>query len=243
MPSPKACNGMGFFFKNINKIFTKIFIHARVKKRVQLVEKPAGKIKSRNILRFCRCSRYTHKEKIMSRIGKKPIEIPSGVEISIDGHTVTAKGPLGTESVTVRPEIEVKVEDNHIILTKVGTTRETDALYGLSRTLVANAVHGVKEGFEKKLEIQGVGYRANMEGKNLNLALGYSHPVIVEPPAGITITVEANTKISVKGSNKQTVGDIAAFIRSKRPPEVYKGKGIRYEGEHIRRKAGKAGKK
>ncbi len=179
----------------------------------------------------------------MSRIGKKPIEIPSGVAITIDGQTVTAKGPLGTESVTVRPEIAVKVEDNHIILSKVGTTRETDALYGLSRTLVANAVHGVKEGFEKKLEIQGVGYRANMEGKNLNLALGYSHPVIVEPPAGITITVEANTKISVKGSNKQTVGDIAAFIRSKRPPEVYKGKGIRYEGEHIRRKAGKAGKK
>lgn len=179
----------------------------------------------------------------MSRIGKKPIEIPSGVEITIDGCTVTAKGPLGTETVTVRPEIAVKVEDNHIILSKVGTTRETDALYGLSRTLVANAVHGVKEGFEKKLEIQGVGYRANMEGKNLNLALGYSHPVIVEPPAGITITVEANTKISVKGSNKQTVGDVAAFIRSKRPPEVYKGKGIRYEGEYIRRKAGKAGKK
>ncbi len=179
----------------------------------------------------------------MSRIGKKPIEIPSGVEITIDGNTVTAKGPLGTETVTVRPEIAVKVEDNHIILSKVGTTRETDALYGLSRTLVANAVHGVKEGFEKKLEIQGVGYRANMEGKNLNLALGYSHPVIVEPPAGITITVEANTKISVKGSNKQTVGDVAAFIRSKRPPEVYKGKGIRYEGEYIRRKAGKAGKK
>ncbi len=179
----------------------------------------------------------------MSRIGKKPIEIPSGVDITIDGQTVTAKGPLGTETVEVRPEIAVKVEDNHIILSKVGTTRETDALYGLSRTLVANAVHGVKEGFEKKLEIQGVGYRANMEGKNLNLALGYSHPVIVEPPAGITITVEANTKISVKGSNKQTVGDVAAFIRSKRPPEVYKGKGIRYEGEYIRRKAGKAGKK
>ena len=179
----------------------------------------------------------------MSRIGKKPIEIPSGVEITIDGQTVTAKGPLGTETVEVRPEIAVKVEDNHIILSKVGTTRETDALYGLSRTLVANAVHGVKEGFEKKLEIQGVGYRANMEGKNLNLALGYSHPVIVEPPVGITITVEANTKISVKGSNKQTVGDVAAFIRSKRPPEVYKGKGIRYEGEYIRRKAGKAGKK
>lgn len=179
----------------------------------------------------------------MSRIGKKPIEIPSGVEITIDGQAVTAKGPLGTETVNVRPEIAVKIEDNHIILSKVGQTRETDALFGLSRTLVANAVHGVKEGFEKKLEIQGVGYRANMEGKNLNLALGYSHPVVVEPPAGITISVEANTKISVKGSNKQTVGDVAAFIRSKRPPEVYKGKGVRYEGEYIRRKAGKAGKK
>ena len=183
------------------------------------------------------------KEKIMSRIGKKPIEIPSGVEITIDGQVVTAKGPKGTETVTVRPEIAVKIEDNHIILSKVGESRETDALYGLFRTLVANAVHGVKEGFEKKLEIQGVGYRANMEGKNLNMALGYSHPVIIVPPEGITLSVEANTKISVKGSNKQTVGDVAALIRSKRPPEVYKGKGVRYEGEYIRRKAGKAGKK
>ena len=179
----------------------------------------------------------------MSRIGKLPIEIPQGVEVKIDGQTVIAKGPLGEEKVEVRHEIAVKIEDNHIVLSKVGTSRETDALYGLSRTLVANAVHGVKEGFEKKLEIQGVGYRANMEGKNLNLSLGYSHAVIVEPPAGITISVEANTKITVKGSNKQTVGDVAAFIRSKRPPEVYKGKGVRYEGEHIRRKAGKAGKK
>lgn len=185
-----------------------------------------------------------HKEKTkMSRIGKKPIEIPQGVEVTINGQTVTAKGPLGTETVEVRPEISVKMQDNHVVMSKVGETRETDALYGLFRTLVANAIHGVKEGFVKQLEIQGVGYRANMEGKNLNLALGYSHPVIVEPPAGITITVEANTKITVKGSNKQTVGDIAAFIRAKRPPEVYKGKGIRYEGEHIRRKAGKAGKK
>ncbi len=183
------------------------------------------------------------KEKIMSRIGKKPIEIPSGVEITIDGQVVTAKGPKGTETVTVRPEIAVKIEDNHIILSKVGDSRETDALYGLFRTLVANAVHGVKEGFEKKLEIQGVGYRASMEGKNLNMALGYSHPVIIVPPEGITLSVEANTKISVKGSNKQTVGDVAALIRSKRPPEVYKGKGVRYEGEYIRRKAGKAGKK
>lgn len=179
----------------------------------------------------------------MSRIGKLPIEIPQGVEVKIEGQTVTAKGPLGEETVEVRPEIAVKIEDNHIILSKVGTSRETDALYGLFRTLVANAVHGVKEGFEKKLEIQGVGYRANMEGKNLNLSLGYSHPVVVEPPEGITLSVEANTKITVKGSNKQTVGDVAALIRGKRPPEVYKGKGVRYEGEYIRRKAGKAGKK
>ena len=184
------------------------------------------------------------KEKIkMSRIGKKPIEIPNGVEVKIEDHQVTVKGPNGTEVVKVRPEIAIKMEDNHIVLSKVGETRETDALFGLFRTLIANGVHGVTHLFEKKLEIQGVGYRASMEGKNLNLALGYSHPVIVEPPEGITITVEANTKISVKGANKQTVGDVAAFIRSKRPPEVYKGKGVRYEGEHIRRKAGKAGKK
>ncbi len=179
----------------------------------------------------------------MSRIGKKPIEIPQGVEIKIDGQTVTAKGPLGEETVEVRPEIAVKIEDNHIILSKVGESRETDALYGLFRTLVANAVHGVKEGFEKKLEIQGVGYRAQMQGTTLNMQLGYSHPVDIVPPKGITISVEANTKITVKGSNKQTVGDVAAEIRGKRPPEVYKGKGIRYEGEYIRRKAGKAGKK
>lgn len=179
----------------------------------------------------------------MSRIGKKPIEIPQGVEIKIEGQKVTAKGPLGEESVEVRPEIAVKIEDNHILLSKVGESRETDALYGLFRTLVANAVHGVKEGFEKKLEIQGVGYRAQMQGATLNMQLGYSHPVDIVPPQGITLSVEANTKITVKGSNKQTVGDVAAEIRSKRPPEVYKGKGIRYEGEHIRRKAGKAGKK
>ena len=179
----------------------------------------------------------------MSRIGKKPIEIPAGVEITLDGQVITAKGPLGTETVNVRPEIAIKVEGNQIILTKAEDTREAGALYGLSRTLVANAVHGVKEGFEKKLEIQGVGYRANMEGSNLNMALGYSHPVLIVPPAGITLSVEANTKITVSGTNKQAVGDVAAFIRSKRPPEVYKGKGVKYEGEYIARKAGKAGKK
>ena len=179
----------------------------------------------------------------MSRIGKKPIEIPSGVEAKIEGNMITVKGPKGTESVTFRDEVKVSVADNHVIVEPNSEDRKTNALHGLFRTLIANAVHGVSQGFEKKLEIVGVGYRANMEGSNLNLVLGYSHPVVVVPPTGITLAVEANTKISVKGTNKQTVGDVAAFIRSKRPPEVYKGKGIKYEGEYIRRKAGKAGKK
>lgn len=179
----------------------------------------------------------------MSRIGKLPIEIPQGVDVKIEGQTVTAKGPLGTEVVEVRPEISVKVENNQIILAVTNDERKTNALHGLSRTLVANAVHGVKDGFEKKLEIHGVGFRANMDGKNLNLVLGYSHPVLIVPPEGITLFVEGNTKLSVKGTNKQIVGDVAAEIRSKRVPEVYKGKGIRYEGEVIRRKAGKTGKK
>lgn len=179
----------------------------------------------------------------MSRIGKLPIEIPQGVEVAIDGQVVTAKGPLGTETVTVRESIEVKKEDNTIVLLRKNEERETRSLHGLSRTLVANAIHGVKTGFEKKLELQGVGYRAAMQGTTLNLQLGYSHPVNVEPPKGITITVEQNTNITIKGSNKQTVGDVAAAIRAKRPPEVYKGKGVRYEGEYVRKKAGKAGKK
>ena len=179
----------------------------------------------------------------MSRIGKLPIEIPQGVEITIDGQTITAKGPLGTESVTVREEVEITKVDNTVVLVRKNEERKTRALHGLSRTLVANAINGVKTGFEKRLELQGVGYRASMQGTALNLALGYSHPINIEPPKGITIVVEANTKISIKGSNKQTVGDVAAEIRSKRPPEVYKGKGVRYEGEYVRRKAGKAGKK
>lgn len=179
----------------------------------------------------------------MSRIGKLPIELPQGVEVTIDGQTITAKGPLGTETVTVREEILITKEANQVILVRRDEERKTRALHGLSRTLVANAINGVSKGFEKKLELQGVGYRAAMQGTTLNLQLGYSHPINIEPPAGITITVEANTGITVKGSNKQTVGDVAAAIRSKRPPEVYKGKGVRYEGEYVRRKAGKAGKK
>ena len=179
----------------------------------------------------------------MSRIGKKPIDIPSGVEVKIEGNLLTAKGPKGTESVAFRDEVKVSVKDNQVIVEINSDDRKANALHGLFRTLISNAVTGVSKGFEKKLEIVGVGYRANMEGSNLNMALGYSHPVVVVPPAGIKLSVEANTKITVQGSNKQTVGDVAAFIRSKRPPEVYKGKGVKYEGEYIRRKAGKAGKK
>lgn len=179
----------------------------------------------------------------MSRIGKLPIAIPDGVEVKIDGQKVTAKGPLGTEEVTVCSEITVKIEDKTVVVTRCDDSRKARSLHGLSRTLVANAINGVKTGFEKKLEIVGVGYRAAMQGNTLNLQLGYSHPVNMDAPEGIKIEVEANTKIRVFGSNKQTVGDVAAAIRGKRPPEVYKGKGIKYEGEYIRRKAGKAGKK
>ena len=179
----------------------------------------------------------------MSRIGKLPIIIPDGVEVTINGQVLTAKGPLGTETVEVRPEIKLEKVDNTVVVTRVNDERKSRSLHGLSRTLVANAINGVKTGFTKKLEIVGVGYRAAMQGNTLNLALGYSHPVNIDAPEGIKISVEANTKITVTGANKQAVGDVAALIRSKRPPEVYKGKGIKYEGEYIRRKAGKTGKK
>ena len=179
----------------------------------------------------------------MSRIGKLPIAIPEGVEVTINGQVVTAKGPLGTEVVEVRPEITVTKEENTIVVTRANDDRRSRSLHGLSRTLVANAVKGVKNGFIKKLEIVGVGYRAAMQGNTLNLALGYSHPVNLDAPEGVKVVVEANTKITVSGANKQAVGDFAALVRSKRPPEVYKGKGIKYEGEYIRRKAGKTGKK
>lgn len=179
----------------------------------------------------------------MSRIGKQPVEIPQGVEVTISNNVVTAKGPLGTETVAIRPEIVLTTEDNKIIVSRVSDDRKARAMHGLSRTLINNAVVGVKSGFSKKLEIQGVGYRVAKDGTALNLQLGYSHPVRVEAPAGIEFIVEGNNKITVTGPNKQTVGDVAAEIRGKRPPEVYKGKGVRYEGEKIRRKAGKAGKK
>ena len=179
----------------------------------------------------------------MSRIGKLPVAIPDGVKVTVEGQKITAVGPLGTQSIELRPEMVIAQEENSIVITRNSDDRKARALHGLSRTLVNNLVTGVKQGFVKELEITGVGYRAAMQGKDINLMLGFSHPVIVEAPEGITIEVEANTKIKVSGANKQQVGDVAAEIRSKRPPEVYKGKGVKYKGEFIRRKAGKAGKK
>ncbi len=179
----------------------------------------------------------------MSRIGKLPVTILDGVDVKLEGKELIAKGPKGEERVAIPDEINVKVEGKEVIVERKDDSRKARSLHGLFRTLVNNAVTGVKTPFEKKLEIVGVGYRAAMQGTSINLSLGYSHPVIIEAPKGITISVEANTKITVSGSNKQLVGDVAALIRSKRPPEVYKGKGVKYEGEYIARKAGKAGKK
>ena len=179
----------------------------------------------------------------MSRIGRMPIEIPAGVTVTYDNHHMNVKGPKGELSRDLHPDMNITVEGNTITVARPSDNKAHRSLHGLTRALVANMVTGVSEGFTKTLEINGVGYRAQMQGTTLNMALGYSHPVDIVPPEGITITVEANTKITVKGSNKQTVGDVAALIRSKRPPEVYKGKGVKYEGEYIRRKAGKAGKK
>lgn len=178
----------------------------------------------------------------MSRIGKLPVEIPSNVEVKIDNNDITAKGPLGQLSLAIRPEIKIKVDNNQIILERISDDRKVRAYHGLSRALVNNLITGVSKGFSKNLEIQGVGYRAAKEGNTLVLSLGYSHPVKIESPDGIDIKVDGNTKISVSGADKEKVGQVAALIRSKRPPEVYKGKGVRYQGEHVRRKAGKTGK-
>ena len=177
----------------------------------------------------------------MSRIGKKPIAVPAGVEVKIDGHTVTVKGPTGTLSHTVNPEIDVKLEDGHVIVSRPDDEIKSRALHGLNRTLINNMVVGVTEGFEKKLEIQGVGYNAQMQGQNLKLALGFSHPVIITPPQGISFSTPSAVNIVVSGIDKDLVGQVASEIRGWRKPEPYKGKGIRYAGEHVRRKAGKTG--
>jgi len=179
----------------------------------------------------------------MSKIGKKPIVIPAGVEVTISGQTVTVKGAKGTLTREVHPKMTVAKQDNDIVITKNDDSRQAQQLWGLTRTLVSNMVDGVSKGFEKILEIQGVGYKAALDGAKLNLAMGYSHPVLIDPPAGIVFSVEGNTKVIVRGIDKQAVGDISSNIRAVRPPEPYKGKGIRYSGEKVRRKAGKSGKK
>ena len=175
----------------------------------------------------------------MSRIGKRPIEVPAGVTVAIDPGRVMVNGPLGELQQQVSPRMKISHGDGAITVERPTERGEDRALHGLTRTLIANMVEGVTKGFEKRLEIQGVGYRAALRGTSLELNVGYSHPVVVEPRAGITFEVPVPTQITIKGIDKQQVGQIAAEIRRVRPPEPYKGKGIRYEGEQVRRKVGK----
>ena len=178
----------------------------------------------------------------MSRIGRKPIAVPAGVDVKIDGNTVTVKGPKGTLTQSFRPEIGIALENSEIIVSRPDDEKMTKSLHGLTRTLVANMVQGVTEEFKKELEINGVGYRAQKQGKQLIMTLGYSHQVIMEDNADITIDVPAPNKIIIHGPDKQKVGQFASEVREKRPPEPYKGKGIKYVDEVIIRKEGKAGK-
>lgn len=175
----------------------------------------------------------------MSRIGRKPIPVPAGVDITIEPGTVTVKGPKGLLAERIHRDITVTQEGAEILVTRPTDRGPHRALHGLSRSLIANMVEGVTDGFAKTLEIQGVGYRAALKGKDLELALGYSHPVSIDAPEGIEFEVPQPTRIVIKGSNKQLVGETAAKIRKQRPPEPYKGKGIRYEGEYVVRKVGK----
>ena len=177
----------------------------------------------------------------MSRIGKNPIAIPQGVDVKIEDHTVTVKGPKGTLTNTFLKDVNIEVKDGKVVVTL--ENEKAGNIHGLTRTLISNMIIGVTEGFEKALEINGIGYRAQKQGKKLVLTLGYSHPVEVEEPEGITIDVPAQNSIIVKGIDKQLVGQVAANIREYKLPEPYKGKGIKYVGEHIRRKEGKAGGK
>ncbi|AZA12085.1 50S ribosomal protein L6 [Corynebacterium gerontici] len=178
----------------------------------------------------------------MSRVGKAPIAIPSGVDVKIDGQHVEVKGPKGTLNVDVPAPINVAVEDGQIVVTRPDDHRKNRSLHGLSRSLVNNIVVGVTDGYTIKMEIFGVGYRVQQKGQDLEFSLGYSHPVLIKAPEGITFAVDGNTKLSVSGIDKQKVGQIAANIRRLRKDDPYKGKGIRYEGEQIRRKVGKTGK-
>lgn len=179
----------------------------------------------------------------MSRIGRMPIDIPAGVTVALNGQVITVKGPKGELTRTLHPDMKVTVADNVITVERPSDEKEHRSLHGLTRALVANMVKGVHEGFKKELEIVGVGYRAQMKGKKLALTLGFSHPLELEAPAGITVSCPTATNITVEGANNEVVGEFAAKIRGYRLPEPYKGKGIRYVGEHVRRKAGKAGAK
>ncbi|NDU74236.1 50S ribosomal protein L6 [Actinomadura sp. DSM 109109] len=178
----------------------------------------------------------------MSRIGRLPISVPSGVEVKLEGREVTVKGPKGTLSHTVPEPIEVSQEDGKLVVSRPNDINKVRGLHGLTRTLINNMVVGVTDGYKKTLVIQGVGYRVVAKGKNVEFSLGYSHPIPFEAPEGITFTVERPTQLVVEGIDKQLVGEIAARIRKLRKPDPYKGKGVRYEGEQIRRKVGKAGK-
>jgi large subunit ribosomal protein L6 len=179
----------------------------------------------------------------MSRIGRKSIPVPAGVDVNISGQTVKVKGPKGELSHTVAEPITVSQDGGELVVNRPNDERKAKELHGLSRTLVANMIVGVTEGYKKVLEINGTGYRVTAKGKDLEFALGFSHPVLVVPPAGISFSVEKPTQFTVTGIDKQLVGEVSANIRKIRPPEPYKGKGVKYQGEVIRRKAGKAGKK
>ncbi len=178
----------------------------------------------------------------MSRIGRLPIEIPAGVDVTVTGSAVTVKGPKGELALTVASPIEVKIEDGQLLVTRPDDERESRSLHGLTRTLIANQIIGVTTGYSKGLEIVGTGYRVQAKGSSLEFALGFSHSITVEPPVGISFAVEGNNKLTVHGIDKQAVGEVAANIRKLRKPEPYKGKGVRYAGEVVRRKAGKSGK-
>jgi large subunit ribosomal protein L6 len=178
----------------------------------------------------------------MSRIGRLPIAVPAGVTVTIDGRAVSVKGPKGELSLNVAAPIEVALQDGELTVTRPDDERASRSLHGLTRTLIANQIIGVTEGYSKALEVVGTGYRVQAKGSSVEFALGYSHPITVDPPAGITFEVEGNTKLTVRGIDKQAVGEVAANIRKLRKPEPYKGKGVRYAGEVVRRKAGKSGK-
>lgn len=178
----------------------------------------------------------------MSRIGKLPITVPGGVDVKIEGQQVTVKGPKGELSLIVAEPIRVALENGELLVTRPDDERNSRSLHGLTRTLINNNIIGVTEGYSKQLEVVGTGYRVQQKGPGLELALGFSHPVIFDAPTGVTLAVEGNTKITVSGISKQAVGEAAANIRKLKKPEPYKGKGIRYAGENVRRKAGKAGK-